>query len=78
MLPGMLDAGLLATGTATTLPIRGYVDDNLAALRRRVRIRQRASARWPELVRRLLAPRRTREVEAEVDSWLAARAAAPS
>ena len=66
MLPGMLDAGLLATvNSDDPAYFGGYVDDNLAAVRRRVRLRRRAARRaGAELVRRLL---RARGGQAEVE-----------
>jgi adenosine deaminase len=81
MLPGMLDAGLLATvNSDDPAYFGGYVDDNMAALRRAFGY---DNARLATLARNsfeaCFAPAADkRRWKAEVDSWLAARAAAPS
>ena len=81
MLPAMLDAGLLATvNSDDPAYFGGYVDDNLAALRRAFGY---DNARLASLARdsfdACFAPEADkRRWKAEVDSWLAARAAAPS
>ena len=81
MLPGMLDAGLLATvNSDDPAYFGGYVDDNLAALRSAFGYDH---ARLATLARNsfdaCFAPEADkRRWKAEVDSWLAARAAAPS
>src|SRR6266699_3274872 len=80
MLPGMLDAGLLATvNSDDPAYFGGYVDDNLAALRGAFGY---DNARLATLARNsfdaCFAPEADkRRWKAEVDSWLAARAAAP-
>jgi len=76
----MLDAGLLATvNSDDPAYFGGYVDDNLAALRSAFGY---DSARLATLARNsfdaCFAPEADkRRWKAEVDSWLAARAAAP-
>jgi adenosine deaminase len=83
MLPHMLDAGLLATvNSDDPAYFGGYVDDNLAAVRRELGFGDEQLAR---LARNsfdaCFAPESDKERwKAEVDSWLAARAtsAAPA
>ena len=81
MLPGMLDAGLLATvNSDDPAYFGGYVDDNLAALRGAFGY---DDARLATLARNsfdaCFAPDADKQKwKAEVDSWLAARAAALS
>ena len=81
MLPGMLDAGLLATvNSDDPAYFGGYVDDNLAALRGAFGYDDAGLA---ALARNsfdaCFAPDADKQTwKAEVDSWLAARAAALS
>jgi adenosine deaminase len=81
MLPAMLDAGLLATvNSDDPAYFGGYVDDNLAALRRAFGY---DNARLAALARNsfdaCFAPEADkRRWKAEVDSWLEACAGAPS
>ena len=78
MLPGMLDAGLLATvNSDDPAYFGGYVDDNMAAVQREFGFGDEQLAR---LARNsfdaCFAPEADKQRwQAEVDSWLAARAA---
>ena len=80
MLPGMLDAGLLATVNSDDPAYFGYVDDNMAAVQREFGFGDEQLAR---LARNSFdasfAPEANKQRwKAEVDTWLAAQAPAAS